>query len=113
MEALLAGLLAALPLWLCDRLWCIIYSQIPLKGGLGRAPAILACNLVFLAMGTMLAGAAARTRARAMPVALASLLTTAVAIAASASAAPPLYVALAMAVAPAGGLLSFSWRRSR
>jgi hypothetical protein len=113
MEALLAGLLAALPLWLCDRLWCFIYSQIPLKDGLGRAPGMLACNLAVLAIGALLAGAAARSRARAISVALASLLTTAVAVAASASAAPPLYIALAMTVAPAGGLLSFSWRRSR
>ena len=39
-HALVAGLAgAAIPLWLCDRLWSFVYSQIPLKDSAGRTPA--------------------------------------------------------------------------
>jgi len=43
-----------LPLMALDRLWCFVYSQIPLKDGTGRAPEYLAFNLVCIGLAAAL-----------------------------------------------------------
>lgn len=99
--ALVAGLTgAALPLWLCDRLWSFLYSQIPLKDGAGRTPAQFAVTLVFLCACAAAAGSTAGNRGRAIAVSASSVLLTAAALAAATGATPVDFVALALVLAP-------------
>ena len=58
-DAFCALLSVTLPLLLLDRLWSFVYSQIPLKDGVQRAPELLAVNLL-----AACAGADAVNRAR-------------------------------------------------
>jgi hypothetical protein len=44
MQLSAAVLSVAVPLLLLDRLWCFVYSQIPLKDGLERTPGFLAAK---------------------------------------------------------------------
>jgi hypothetical protein len=76
----------AIPLILLDRLWCFVYSLIPLKDGLDRAPGFLMANVV----------AACAAVALFRPRAMWAVLSTALAMAVAVSAEPPLYVALAL-----------------
>jgi hypothetical protein len=100
-HALLAGLAgAAMPLWLCDRLWSFVHSQIPLKDGAGRTPAQFALTLIFLCVCAAAAGASAGSRERALAVSASSALMTAAALAAAGGATPFAFVALALLLAP-------------
>jgi hypothetical protein len=112
-HALAAGLAgAAMPLWLCDRLWSFVYSQIPLKDGAGRTPAQFVLTLVLLCVGAAAAGATAGTRERAIAVSASSALLTAAALAAATGATPFVYVALALVLAPLSAWTAH-WRKSK
>jgi hypothetical protein len=89
-QDLLRAFSAAIPLLLLDRLWCFIYSLIPLKDGLDRAPGFLAVNIV----------AACACVAIFRPNALQAALATALALALAASAEPPLYISIALVSIP-------------
>ena len=100
-HALIAGLAgAAVPLWLCDRLWSFLYSQIPLKDGAGRTPAQFALTLGLLCVCAAAAGATAGNRARAIAVSASTALMTATALAAATGATPFSYAAFALVLAP-------------
>lgn len=112
-HALIAGLTgAAVPLWLCDRLWSFLYSQIPLKDGPGRTPLQFALTLLLLAVCAAAAGATARTRERAIAVSASSALMTAAALAAAIGATPSMYVAAALVLAPLSAT-STHWRKTK
>jgi hypothetical protein len=87
---LLRPLMIAFPLLLLDRLWCLVYSMIPLKDGLDRAPGFLIANIVCGCMGAAIA----------RPSPLNAALAVAFALAFSLSTEPPLYIAFAMIVVP-------------
>jgi hypothetical protein len=87
---LIRPLAIALPLLLLDRLWCLIYSLIPLKDGLDRAPGFLITNIV---CGCLCA-------ALATPSPLAAALATGFALAFSISAEPSLYIGIAITAVP-------------
>jgi hypothetical protein len=112
--AVLAGMAgAALPLWVLDRLWALVYSLIPLKDGLDRATGFLAANLICLCLGAALSGISARTRARAIAGAGCALAAAGLALWTSIGATPWLYAVLALVAAPASSMSAFAWRRSR
>ena len=110
---LAAALGAALPLMLLDRLWCFVYSQIPLKDGIGRAPVFLAANLLCLCFSAAIAGSTAPTAHRAVAIAAAGMASAAFATWAAVGATPPVYVLLVLLAAPASSLFAFAWRKSR
>jgi len=111
--ALLASLAVAAPLLLLDRLWQFVYSQIPLKDGLGRAPEILAFNALIACACAAALGASAKSRPCAAALAFAAGVAVPVALCAGAASVPPAYVvALALAI-PASTLLTFARRKSR
>jgi hypothetical protein len=112
MHALVAGLGAGAPLWLADRLWTFLYSQIPLKDGVERTPAQFGVTLAVLCACAAAAGATARTRERAIAVCLSAILMTAAALAVSTGSTPALFVAMALLLAPLSASL-WHWRRSR
>ena len=89
----------ALPLVLLDRLWCLVYSLIPLKDGLDRAPGFLIANIVCGCVGAAIA----------RPSPLNAMLATAFALACSISAEPPLYIAAAMIAVPLAARLRRSY----
>jgi hypothetical protein len=112
-HALIAGLAgAAIPLWLCDRLWSFLYSQIPLKDSAGRTPAQFALTLALLCVCAAAAGASAGTRERAIAVSASSTLMTAAALAAATGATPFAYVALALVLAPLSAWCAY-WRATK
>jgi hypothetical protein len=112
-QAMLAALVSvAIPLLLLDRLWCFVYSQIPLKDGMGRAPELLAVNVLSVCMGAAIVGFTRRSRPAERTAALATSIAAGFALWASAGAAPLLYSALVVLVAPASYLLAFKRRRS-
>jgi hypothetical protein len=112
-HALVAGLAgAAAPLWLCDRLWSFVYSQVPLKDGIGRTPAQFALTLLVLSVCAAAAGATAGNRERAIAVAASSALMTAAALAAAIGATPFAYVAIALVLAPLSAA-GAHWRKSK
>jgi len=112
-RALLAASLAVLPLALLDRLWSFAYSQIPLKDGLDRAPALLAINVGLLVLSAAAAGSVLRTRPQAIATAALSALLTALVLRIAPGSAPLLYAFSALAAAPTGCVAAFRWRRSR
>jgi len=87
---LLRPLTIALPLLLLDRLWCLVYSLIPLKDGLDRAPGFLIANIL----------CACLCAAIARPAPLAAAAATVFALAFAISAEPPLYIAAAILAVP-------------
>jgi hypothetical protein len=107
----LAVLGVAVPLLLLDRLWCFLYSQIPLKDGLERAPAFLAVNLVYVCIFAALCGAAARSFHRAILTSAATTASAAFALWMAVGGAPSAYVGLVLLMAPASSLLAFTWRK--
>ena len=111
--ALLAALGSAAPLWALDRLWRFVYSEIPLKDGIGRAPGLLAVNLACLAVSAAWNGRSMRSRPRAILCAAFTAFAAGLALWTSAGATPAVYVVLALAAAPAGSLSGFRWRRTR
>jgi hypothetical protein len=88
-------LAVAVPLLLLDRLWCLVYSLIPLKDGLDRAPGLLAINIV---CGCLCASAA---RVAPLPAAV----SAGFALAFSISSEPPLYICLTLAAVPLAACL--------
>ncbi len=108
---LLAMSFAAAPLVLIDRLWCLVYSHIPLKDGLDRAPGFLAVNLLVLWMAAMFCGGLARSRRSAAAVATASAGGAAIGLWLSLGALPIAYLCVVILAAPAGCLVGFwKWR---
>lgn len=110
---LVAALGVALPLLLLDRLWCFVYSQIPLKDGLDRAPEFLAVNVIAVCLCAAIAGWKTTPVAGAAGVAVVASIAAGLALWSSASAAPAAYGLLVMMAAPASSLATFAWRRSR
>jgi len=101
----------AAPLLLLDRLWCFVYSHIPLKDGLDRAAGLLAVNMAVLCIASAISGALARTARRAATLSLVSAMGVAVALWASVGAAPAWYIAGALLAAPASSLAGYKkWR---
>jgi len=75
-----------LPLLLLDRLWCLVYSLIPMKDGLDRAPGFLVANVAAACWCAVLSRASAPGAAAA----------TALAMLLAISARPPLYIISAL-----------------
>jgi len=109
---LVAAMAVALPMLLLDRLWCFVYSQIPLKDGLDRAPEFLAIDVILVCLCAAIAGSKATSVAGAAT-AVAVSIAASFALWASASAAPAAYAVLVVMAAPAGSWAAFAWRRSR
>ena len=116
--ALLASLGVAAPLLLLDRLWQFVYSQIPLKDGLHRAPVFLMLNALCVcacaaALGAWAASKWLGLKSRALALALAATIAVLVALWASAASAPAAYVVTLTLAVPASTLLTFAWRKSK
>ncbi|HEY6390757.1 MAG TPA: hypothetical protein VIX89_05745 [Bryobacteraceae bacterium] len=111
MQLALAALSVAVPLLLLDRLWCFVYSQIPLKDGLDRAPGFLAVNVLYVCICSALCGSAARSFQRAILIAAVTAAAAAFALWPAAGETPAIYVWLVLLTAPASSLLVFTWRR--
>jgi hypothetical protein len=82
-------------------MWCLVYSMIPMKDGLDRAPGFLAANILCACLCSLLSGSNTLTAA----------ISTAIAMALSVSAAPPLYVVLALVSVTATSHISGRLRR--
>ena len=106
-----AGLGVALPLLLLDRLWSFVYSLIPLKDGLDRAPGLLALNVVCACVLAACCGATAGSFRRALAIGVAVAPASAFAMWGSAASAPPLYFWGLLVCAPASTLATFQWNR--
>jgi hypothetical protein len=102
---------AALPLLLMDRLWCLVYSQIPLKEGVDRAPEFLAVNLLALCVSAAISGSHTRSMRQASVKAVVASAAAGVAIWASAGSTPAAYALLVMLLAPAGSMFGCVLRR--
>jgi hypothetical protein len=89
-QEILRAFSAAIPILLLDRLWCLVYSMIPLKDGLDRAPGFLAANIV----------AACLCVAVFRPNALQAAFATALALTLATSTEPPIYICLAFVFIP-------------
>ncbi len=103
----------AMPLLLLDRLWSFVYSHIPLKDGLERAPGFWAANLVCVSVCAAACGSLAQRLPRAAGVALAAAVGAACALWCSTATAPILYAGLVILAAPASSMAVYAWRRSR
>jgi len=103
----------AMPLLLLDRLWSFVYSSIPFKDGLERAPGFWAANVVCVCVCAAVCGSLARSFVRAMGVALAAAVGAGCALWCSAATAPLFYAGLVILAAPASSMAVFAWRRSR
>jgi len=110
-HVIVAVLGVAVPLLLLDRLWSFVYSQIPLKDGLERAPGFLAVNLVYVCIFAALCGASARSFHRAILTAAVTAASVAFALWMAVGGGPPSYVWLVLLMAPASSLLGFTWRK--
>jgi len=107
-----AGLGVALPLLLLDRLWSFVYSLIPLKDGLHRAPGFLIANVVCACVLAGACGATAGSPRRAVAMAAAVALASAFALWGSVGAAPTPYAWLVLLAPPASTLAIFHWDRT-
>ena len=103
----------AMPLLLLDGLWSFVYSHIPLKDGLERAPGFWAVNVVCVCVCAALCGSLAHSYARALGVAAAAAMGAACALWCSPAAVPWVYAGLVILAAPASSMAVFVWRRSR
>jgi hypothetical protein len=101
-----------LPLAALDQLWRFVYSQIPLKDGVERAPALLAANVLAVALCSWAMGTSPRDRTRGVD-ALAAMAAALVAVWVSVGESPALYVASLLAVAPAHSLWTIGRRKLR
>jgi hypothetical protein len=97
---------------LLDRLWSFVYSHIPLKDGLDRAPGFWVVNVLCVCVCAAFCGSLAQRLATAVGVALAAAMGAACALWLSAAAAPLFYAGLVILAAPAGSMAAFAWRRS-
>jgi hypothetical protein len=111
---LAAALVAvAMPLLLLDRLWSFVYSHIPLKDGLERAPGFWAANLICVCVCAAACGSLAQSLPRAAGVALAAAAGAACALWCSAAPAPAVYASLVIMAAPTSSMVVYRWRRPR
>jgi hypothetical protein len=111
---LAAALIAvAMPLLLLDRLWSFVYSHIPFKDGLDRAPLFWVANVVCVSVCAAVCGSLAHSFSRAMGVALAAAVGAACALWCGTAAAPLAYAGLVILAAPASSMTVFAWRRPR
>ena len=108
-----AILAVAMPLLLLDRLWRFVYSQIPLKDGLERAPVFWIANLVCVCWCAAVCGSLARTWQRAVGAAIFCALAAGGALWLAAAITPLVFAGLIVAAAPASSLSAFVWRRRR
>jgi hypothetical protein len=118
--ALIASLGVAAPLLLLDRMWQFIYSQIPLKDGLHRAPEFLAVNALCVCACAGLLGAwagskspAGKLRHAPHTLGFAAASAAMFAVWASVANAPALYVIVIALAVPGSALFTFAWRKSR
>jgi hypothetical protein len=102
---------AALPLLLLDRLWCLIYSQIPLKDGVDRAPGFLAVNIFAVTVCACISGFERRSLRQGASSAMLAMAAVGVALWACNGSAPAPYAVLVLLFAPAGSLLGSALRR--
>ena len=102
---------AALPLLLMDRLWRLVYSQIPLKDGVDRAPEFLAVNLLALCVSAAISGSHTRSMRPAFVKAVFACAAAGAALAASAGSTPAAYAFLVLLLAPAGSMFGCLLRR--
>ena len=101
---------SAAPLLIADRLWAFVYSQIPLKDGLERAPGMLAANLVCMfCCAALFTPRSQRVSTAAVGVML-QVSLAALALWAGVGAAPPVYVLCVFLIAPATVALKLIWR---
>ena len=112
-DALLKAVLGVLlPLVALDRLWLFVYSQIPLKESLGRAPALLAANVLFAGLCSWAAASSPRATRPGLQ-ALASMAAAALALCVSVGETPAVYVVCLLAAAPAHSWWSLMRRKLR
>jgi hypothetical protein len=116
--ALLSAFGISAPLLALDKLWQFVYSRVPLKDGLERAPQLLAVNGLAVCACALLVGAlpAPRNRAsksRSAALAFAAGCAAMVAIWAGVGTAPALYAIAIVLAAPAATLLSSAIGRSK
>jgi hypothetical protein len=102
---------AALPLLLLDRLWCQVYSQIPLKDGVDRAPGFLAVNLIALCVSACISGFQMRSMRQGASSALVAMAAAGLTMWAGNGSAPAAYALLVLLFAPAGSMLGSLLRR--
>jgi uncharacterized protein YndB with AHSA1/START domain len=100
-----AAMGVALPLLLLDRLWSFVYSQIPLKDGLNRAPALLVVNVLAVVFCGVLANPPTRLRYAAAVRAAAAMAAAGFALWCSQSRVPVAYSVAVLAASAAGTLL--------
>ncbi|MGA3238427.1 MAG: permease prefix domain 2-containing transporter [Bryobacteraceae bacterium] len=130
---LIASLGVGAPLLLLDRLWQFVYSQIPLKDGLHRAPEFLAFNAFCVCACAAILGAWAGSKwpgskrsgskwsaskglgskSRAVALAFAAMIAVLAALWAGSANTPGAYVVCLSLAVPASALLTFAWRKSR
>jgi hypothetical protein len=103
----------AMPLLLLDRLWSFVYSHIPLKDGLERAPGFWAANLLCVCVCSAAGGSLAHSCNRALGVALASAVGAACALWCCEATAPLAYAGLVILAAPASSMAVFVRRGPR
>jgi hypothetical protein len=115
---LIASLGVAAPLLLLDRLWQFVYSQIPLKDGLHRAPEFLLFSALCACACAAVLGAWSGlkwpgSKSRALFLALAAAIAVLAALWTSAASAPAAYVVTLSLAVPASALVTFAWRKSK
>ena len=98
-------------LFALDRLWSFVYSLVPYKDGLDRAPEFLAFNvLAACAIGAVL-GALSHSGRKAGAIASALMISAGFSAWIAVAAAPPVYLSALLAAPPACALLAYAWRR--
>lgn len=97
------ALAIVIPMMMLDRLWCFVYSLIPMKDGLERAPGFLAANVVCACLCAVLSRSSTAS----------AVAGTAVALAVAVSAEPPVYVAAALLSVAGAAHFSARLRRVR
>ena len=102
---------AALPLLLLDRLWRLVYSQIPLKDGVDRAPAFLAVNILAITVCACISGFETRSLRQGASSAMVAMAAAGVAMWAGNGSAPAAYAVLVLLFAPAGSMLGSLLRK--
>jgi hypothetical protein len=107
-----AFLSAALPLLLLDRVWCLVYSHIPLKDGLDRAPGFLAVNLLALSVCAVIGGFQTRSLREVSSSAIVAVAAAGLALWASIGSAPAAYAFLVLLLAASGSIFGSLLRRS-
>jgi hypothetical protein len=103
----------AMPLLLLDRLWSFVYSHIPLKDGLERAPGFWVANVLCVCVCAAVCGWLAHSFSRAVRVAFAAAVGAACALWCGTATAPLIYAGMVILAAPASSMTVYAWRRTR